>query len=178
MKVLIAYATAHGSTAEVAERMGEIFEKNDITVDVKNVENIQSIEGYDAYVIGTAVHAGTWLPQAHKFMEDFEEDLAKKPAFCWVTCIRVLESRGYDWVLNNYMPPWLLNTLNIQGLTAFAGKLALDEVSMDEEWTLALKYDGQRSARDHNGDFRDWSIIQDWSENVAQKINALSSNPS
>lgn len=178
MKVLIAYATAHGSTAEVAQRMGEILQENDLTVDVENVVNIKSVAGYDAYIIGTAIHSGNWLNEAHKFIIDFADELAEKPTYCWVTCIRVLESHGYDWVLNNYMPPWLLKTLNVQELTAFAGKLDLDEVSMDEEWALALKYDGQRSARDHDGDFRDWNLIRDWTENVAQKLNDYSANPS
>lgn len=178
MKVLVAYATAHGSTTEVAERMAEIFQENDLIVDVENVENIQSVAGYDAYVIGTAIHAGNWLKEAHKFVVDFADELALKPSYCWVTCIRILESRGYDWVLNNYMPPWLVTTLDIRELTAFSGKLALEEVSLDEEWTLAIKYDGQRSARDHDGDYRDWNIIRDWSESIAKKIKALPQNSS
>lgn len=173
MKVLVAYATAHGSTAKVAERMGEILQENNLTVDVRNVTDIHSVSGYDAYMIGTAIHAGHWLNDAHKFVVDFADELALKPSFCWVTCIRVLESKGYDWVLNNYMPPWLLDALDIRELTAFAGKLNLEEVSLDEEWTLAIRYDGQRSPRDHNGDFRDWNIIRDWSESVAEKIKNL-----
>ncbi len=56
-KLLVAYGTAAGSTAEVAQAIGEEMEKAGAVVDVKPVEEVEDLKGYDAVVVGTAVRA-------------------------------------------------------------------------------------------------------------------------
>jgi menaquinone-dependent protoporphyrinogen oxidase len=173
MRILVAYATAHGSTAEVAKYIGQVLEEHGHIphiMDMKDAHESHDIL-YDAYFIGTAIHGGEWLPEAYDFLNLYSDELAKKPVFCWVSCIRVLENRGYDWVLNNYLPPWLLQKVNLYDVTAFAGKLNLKEISFEEEWALALKYDGHHSAVDFEGDFRDWQSIRLWTQHIALQLD-------
>lgn len=170
MRILVTYATSHGSTAEVAEFLGEKLRKHGHDVSVEDAALVMGIDIFDAFVIGSAIHSGEWLPEGVAFVEEFGDEIAEKPTFCFVTCIRVLEDKGYDWVLNNYMPPWLLEKLNVLDLTAFAGKLKFDDVSWEEEWTLALKYDGSQPAIDFDGDFREWDQIEAWANVIVQKL--------
>ena len=52
MRALIVYASAHGSTAEVARFMAEIWRKRGIETDVAAVGTAPSLAGYDAYALG------------------------------------------------------------------------------------------------------------------------------
>lgn len=174
MHVLVAYASEHGSTAEVAAYIGDVLEQQGHNVRVADVYSVEDVTAYEAFVIGSAIHSGEWLPEARDFIEKFAIDMDGKPVFAWVSCIRVLEDKGFDWVLNNYLPAWLMEKVSLVDVTAFAGKLALDSISYDEEWTLALRYDGNHSPADFNGDFRNWSTIRAWAMEISERINTAS----
>src|SRR3954464_821714 len=94
MKILVAYASAHGSTKDVAEFIGRVLATYNAEVTVANVVDVQSVEGYDAYVLGSAIHASLWLQEMCTFTDRFEDSLARKPMFFWVSCIRALEEDG------------------------------------------------------------------------------------
>lgn len=170
MKVLVAYATAHGSTAEVAERISSILQKRGISATSANVQNVANVDGYDAFILGTAVHAGTWLPDMTAFVKRTAANMDQKPVYVWVNCIRVIEQFGYDHVVEYYMVPEALAGLNVRDKTAFAGKLRLDEVDWNERWTLAARYDGTTWPSNFDGDFRDWDKIAAWADKVASEL--------
>ena len=57
-KVLIAYATRSGTTAEVARTIGEEIEKTGTQVDVLSVDKVNGLESYDAVVLGAPMILG------------------------------------------------------------------------------------------------------------------------
>ena len=67
-KVLIAYASATGSTVEVAEAIGKTLGARGFLVDVRPVKEKPSIDGYQAVIIGSAVQGSKWLPEAVEFV--------------------------------------------------------------------------------------------------------------
>src|SRR5262245_35554408 len=99
MKVLIAFATRHGSTKEVAQFIGDVLKEHDIDVTVQLVDQVQSVSGYDAFIIGSPIYGGMWLTEFSQFLEKFKADLSAKPTHLWIMCIRVLESDGLDHAL-------------------------------------------------------------------------------
>ncbi|MBP7961036.1 MAG: flavodoxin domain-containing protein [Caldilineaceae bacterium] len=68
-RILIAYATKAGSTAEVAVALGESLSAQGYTVDVKPVKESPTLAGYTAVILGSAIRMGRWLPEAVKFVE-------------------------------------------------------------------------------------------------------------
>src|SRR5690606_13784617 len=67
MRVLIAVASRHGSTYEIAEVIAaEVRAAGDV-VDLRAAEDVDSLESYDAVVLGSAVYMGKWLPEARQF---------------------------------------------------------------------------------------------------------------
>ena len=52
MKILIAHASAHGSTREVGEFIGRMLRAYDAEVTVANVKDVQDVTGYDAFIPG------------------------------------------------------------------------------------------------------------------------------
>ena len=61
-RVLVAYASKAGSTAEVAEAIAESLSAKGQVVDVKKIEHVTDLSGYDAVLVGTCIRMGAWLP--------------------------------------------------------------------------------------------------------------------
>ena len=170
MNVLVGYASAHGSTAEIAEFIGKELAKRDFNVTVSNVADVQSLDGYDAFVLGSAIHAQMWLTEMSQFLERFRGKLTNMPVAFFITCIRVLEPDGYEHSLHDYVNHRILKQFHLKELTAFAGRLEMDAVDWNERWTLAARYDGAEPPGNYNQDFRNWQTIQAWSQKVADKF--------
>jgi len=177
MKVLVGYATVHGSTTNVAQRIGDVLTQQGYDVTVADVKTLTHVDGYDAFVLGTAIHAGTWLPELKSFMKAFETQMIGKPVYLWITCIRVLEEYGMSHVMEFYMEPELLHQLDVRDKTAFAGKLELDAVDWNERWSLAARYDGHAWPTNFDGDFRDWDKITDWAAATAKDLELVKVKP-
>ncbi|MEZ4669084.1 MAG: flavodoxin domain-containing protein [Anaerolineae bacterium] len=173
MKVLVAYATAHGSSVEIAHTISEVLKAQGAQVTVEDVRNITHVNGYDVYVMGTPIHAGTWLPEIKGFIRAYQPQLEGKPVYFWISCVRVMEEGGMEHVKEFYMVPEMLTKMDLRLTAAFAGKLALDDVDWHERWTLAARYDGNAWPSSFDGDFRDWDKIKAWAGEVAEDMKTL-----
>jgi len=173
MKVLVAYATAHGSTKEVAQAIGDVLTANGLNVTVQDVRLVSGVNDFDAFVFGSAIHAGTWLPELKGFLRAYEPQLVNKPVYFWMSCIRVMEQYGMEHVLEFYTVPEFMSKLNVRAITAFAGKLDLQNVDWHERWTLSARYDGSSWPSNFDGDFRDWDKIRAWANQIVQDIKTL-----
>src|SRR3954462_14122995 len=58
--ILVAYATKHGSTREVAEAVAGTREQRGVDVDVLPAASAGSLDGYDGVVLGGALYTGRW----------------------------------------------------------------------------------------------------------------------
>ena len=172
MKILSAYASVHGSTGEIAQFIGQILKEHNHDVVVKEVTQITSVSEYDACILGSPIHGGMWLTEMSRFIARFERELASRPVFFYITCIRVLEPDGYAHVQENYLYKAVLEDAGVQldQVGIFAGKLDLESIDWRERWTLSLRYDGKEDLDSHNKDFRDWQAIRGW---VNAVLNAL-----
>jgi menaquinone-dependent protoporphyrinogen oxidase len=63
-RVLVAYATASGSTAGVAERIADVLRSAGATVTCSPVGPDVDPAAHDAVIVGSAVHNMAWLPEA------------------------------------------------------------------------------------------------------------------
>jgi len=162
MKVLVAYATTHGSTAEIAEFMGGVLKERDLDVTVARVGQIQSVQGYDAFILGSPIYGGMWLTEMSQFLEKFSAELASKPVYFWIACIRVLEPDGLKAAQTEYVYKPMLEKVGVKEVSVFAGKLNLDVIDWNERWTLSARYDGKELPGKHNNDYRDWNAIRAW----------------
>jgi menaquinone-dependent protoporphyrinogen oxidase len=56
MRILVAHASAHGSTAEIARRIADVLRDEGSSVDVGPMEQQDGLGDYDAVVLGSAIH--------------------------------------------------------------------------------------------------------------------------
>ena len=85
-RTLIAYASRAGSTAEVAEAIGEVLRERGIDVDVRSVKDVADIAGYEALILGSAIWAGKPLPEMRKFVTDQRDAVAQLPVAYFIQC--------------------------------------------------------------------------------------------
>jgi menaquinone-dependent protoporphyrinogen oxidase len=78
-RVLVAYASATGSTVDIAAAIGETLGVRGFSVDVRPIQEKPQVGGYQAVLIGSAVHFGNWLPEAVDFVKTNQQALSRVP---------------------------------------------------------------------------------------------------
>src|SRR3984893_17405223 len=81
MKILVAVASRHGSTHEIADALALELGTAGHDADVRTIEDRPTVAGYDVAVIGSAVYTGKWLAQAEQFIERHQAQLAAMPVW-------------------------------------------------------------------------------------------------
>lgn len=79
-KVLIAYASATGSTVDIAAAIGTTLGERGFSVDVYPIVGNPPVAGYHALLVGSAVQGGHWLPEAVDFVQANQSGLNRLPA--------------------------------------------------------------------------------------------------
>ena len=81
MTVLVTFASRHGSTAEIAERIGSGLAGAGLAVEVRPVTRVRDVARYDAVVIGAAAHMFHWMKEATTFVRRHGLDLRRRPVW-------------------------------------------------------------------------------------------------
>jgi menaquinone-dependent protoporphyrinogen oxidase len=165
-RILVAFASKHHSTAEIAETIGEALrEAGDLLVDVRSVETVRDITGYDAVILGSAVYAGQWQGDAAAFLRRHEHELAQRPTWLFSsgpTGEGDPETLLKGWKLPEALLP-IAEHIKPRDVTVFHGDLESDRLSMLERLIV-------KGVKAPLGDFRDWKVIRAWASGVAEAI--------
>jgi menaquinone-dependent protoporphyrinogen oxidase len=83
MRIVVACATRHGSTAEIAAEIADVLRRNvsGAAVDLRDAAKAGEMAAYDAAVIGSAVYMGRWLPAARDLVQGHREVLSAMPVW-------------------------------------------------------------------------------------------------
>jgi menaquinone-dependent protoporphyrinogen oxidase len=78
-RILIAYASRYGSTAEAAEAIGKRLAEKGMDADVRPARDVASLDGYRAVVLASPLYIGSLLKDASGFVERHSASLARLP---------------------------------------------------------------------------------------------------
>ncbi|WP_169447883.1 flavodoxin domain-containing protein [Meiothermus rufus] len=78
-RILLAYASRHGSTQEVAQAIAAVLVRRGMEVEIRPVEGVQDLEGYQAVLLGSPVQDQAWLPEARRFVQTHHQALRRLP---------------------------------------------------------------------------------------------------
>jgi menaquinone-dependent protoporphyrinogen oxidase len=162
MRVLVAAASKHGSTAEIARTIGASLTFRRIDADVMAMGTVTSLEGYDAVVLGSGIYMGHWLEPAKRFVAQQATELLERPVW--------LFSSG---PLGDPAKPTegpadvggLIEATHAREHRLFAGSLWKDELGIAERAMVA-------AVRAPEGDFRPWAEIDEWAGQIADELAA------
>jgi menaquinone-dependent protoporphyrinogen oxidase len=85
-RILVAYTTMAGSTAEVAQAVGEEIAKSGLQVDVLPLSEVKGLEAYDGVVVGGPMIMG-WHRAALSFLKKHREAFQRIPLAVFVTAM-------------------------------------------------------------------------------------------
>ncbi len=94
MAILIVYASKHGSTQGIAERIAEKFRQLGKEAEARPVEAIEDPGSYEALVIGSAIYYGSWLQEATEWVRRNRAVLAERPV--WLFSVGPLGTEVQD----------------------------------------------------------------------------------
>ena len=81
MNILVAYATRHGSTVGIAERIAATLTEAGLPAEARPVGEIDSVDQYDAVIIGGAAYMYHWLKDATSFAKHHRKELRERPVW-------------------------------------------------------------------------------------------------
>lgn len=90
-RVLVAYATKHGSTREVAEHVASTLRSDGLAVDVMPAAEVGHLRRYDAIVLGGALYTGHLHKDARRFLARHQDALAARSLAVFAMGPRTLE---------------------------------------------------------------------------------------
>ena len=158
-KILVAYASRAGSTAEIAQAIGKVLEAQGVVVDVLPVNAVTGVKDYRAVVIGSAVRYGQWLSEATKFVEKFRAELSGKPVAYFAA---YLMNQGEDEVNRKARQAYFAAA---RGLVAPKAEACFTGVGDMAKVALFERIIG-KLVKSPEGDFRDWNAIRAWAESL------------
>jgi hypothetical protein len=80
-RALIVYASRHGATAGIAERIGEQLRAADVDAVVVPAADQPDPTGFDACVAGSGVYMGSWLKEGIEYLERNVATLGTRPTW-------------------------------------------------------------------------------------------------
>lgn len=165
MRALVACASRHGSTREVADAIGQTLRAAGLQVDVRLVAEIDDVFPYRVVVVGSAVYRGRWQREAIEFLERFETELATRDSWLFssgpVGPARGAEAKPTVTTVPAGAPPPAevarrARRIGARGHATFGGRVGDDMTGFLERWMP-------------RGDWRDFEAIRHWAEEIARE---------
>jgi menaquinone-dependent protoporphyrinogen oxidase len=168
MRVLVAVASKHQSTREIAQVITEELRLARLTVDVLDAGAVDDLSAYDAVVLGSAIYAGNWLPDAKRFAEHGRPRLAQLPV--WLFSSGPLGAENPQPKVDTVALAAPLGGVVPRDHQVFTGKLDFDELGVAERLIA-------KAVRAPEGDFRDWDAIRAWARGIAAELLPEATHP-
>ena len=184
-RALIVYASRHGATAGIAERIGEQLRAADIDAVVAPAAEQPDPTDFDACVVGSGVYMGSWLKEGLEYLEDNVATLGTRPT--WLFSSGPIPSSKerpkdaedrYGGALGPAEGPGSGGRMRIEHVAALIGVRDHKVLQGAYDPNDPPKAISERLARMlpavkkilPEGDFREWDVIDAWAREIAQAI--------
>jgi menaquinone-dependent protoporphyrinogen oxidase len=161
VRILIAVASRHGSTHEIAEAIAQELRASGHDVDVENAGVDVVADPYGAVIVGSAVYMGNWLAEARDFVKRNRAKLVAVPV--WLYSSGPVGQENPPAKADPNQLDELLRETGARGHRVFVGKLDKGHLGLGERLVIKL-------VKAPEGDFRDWEAIHDWAHEIAAAL--------
>ncbi len=151
MRVLVAYATKHGSTAGIAQAIGEELTRLGFQADVVPVKDVPDVGVYRAVILGSAIYAGRWRREALRFGRRHASALRARPVWLFGSGPRDRSAEEGE------IPP-------VKGAAELASAVhARGHITFGGNWPYDTKHD-------RYGDFRNFDRVRAWARSIGAEL--------
>jgi menaquinone-dependent protoporphyrinogen oxidase len=170
-KILVAYASTHGSTREVAEAVAETLAGRGLPVDLQPARDVRSLAGYHAVVLGAPLYMFHLHKDALRFLSHHQKALGGLPVAVFAGG-PFGEGDDHEWqgVRKNLDQelakfPWLKPV----AVEVIGGKF--DPTTLRFPWNLIPALRNMPAS-----DLRNWDAIRGWASLVAGEFQPASAS--
>jgi menaquinone-dependent protoporphyrinogen oxidase len=161
MNVLVAVASRHGSTREIAQAVAVELRHAGHSVDVRDARHVDDVGPYGAVIIGSAVYMGNWLSEGSQLVDRARTQLAALPV--WLFSSGPIGATDPKPKGDPSHIDELAKSIQARGHRSFVGKLDKGHLGMGERLIAGV-------VRTPAGDFRDWDAIRGWARDIAAAL--------
>jgi menaquinone-dependent protoporphyrinogen oxidase len=170
VKVLVGYATAHGSTREIAERLGARLARHGLETEIADLGQVTAPGAFDAFVLGSAVHGQRWLPEARAFVAEHAPELAARPVWLFSVGMPDALRSPLPALAHLLQPPALVaelaDRISIRDHLVVSGVIRAEHLPLLGRLVMLVLTRG-------GGDYRDWDRIDAWTDGIARVLTTL-----
>jgi menaquinone-dependent protoporphyrinogen oxidase len=161
--ILVAYASSHGSTLEVADAVAETLRDEGLTVTIEHMRKVRTLKGFGAVVLGAPLYMGHWHRDARAFLNKHRDDLPRQPVAVFALGpVGLGDERewqdareSFDTQLSHF--PWFVPV----SVKLFGGKF--DPAGLE----FPMKY---MMGNLPPADLRDWDAIRAWASGLPARF--------
>jgi menaquinone-dependent protoporphyrinogen oxidase len=165
-KILIAYASRTGATAEVSESIARVLREAGAQVDVRPLKEAKQLTGYQSVIIGSAARIGKLVPETVRFAQKHSADLQKVKTAYFTVCLTMKDDTPENrQTATTYLEP-LRQIKEPVSIGLFAGALIYSKLSP----VLRFFFSRDTSGQMVEGDYRNWEAIQTWAKELAPRL--------
>lgn len=173
LRVLVAYASCHGSTAGIAERIAARLRSSGDTIECRPMGDVSDLSGFDATVLGSALHDQAWLPEAMAFLARFADALDPLPLWLFTVGMPgALPRRLQRWARmeEGQTAEKLAPLVHPKGHHLFSGVIRKEHLGRAGRFRFRLM--GGRY-----GDFRNWDEVDRWADALRDELHTAGQQP-
>jgi menaquinone-dependent protoporphyrinogen oxidase len=164
-RVLVAYATRYGSTAETAHKVAECLERDGVHAEVQPICDVKELRPYSAVVLAAALYIGKLHKEARRFLSVWHDDLEKLPVALVVPGPVEAEQKQFqsaEQQLDRELArvPWLHPIAR----KVVGGRWDPAKLQFPFSWTLK---------KVPASDARDWNAVDAWAHELAEKLRTV-----
>jgi menaquinone-dependent protoporphyrinogen oxidase len=160
MRVLVTAASKHGATSEIGTLIAGWLTDAGIEAEARAPDDVQSLDGYDAVVLGSAVYAGRWLEPAKTFVERLGPELVSRPVWLFSSGPAGDPPKPEGEPVD--VAP-IRKATRARDHRVFAGKIDRHGLGLGEKLIVA-------AVRAPDGDFRPLTDIAQWTGQIAASL--------
>ncbi len=155
MTTLIAYASKHGSTAEIAERIAATLRGAGHDAQALQASAVRDVNAFEAVIAGSAVYMGHWMKDATEFVRRTQSQIESRPL--WLFSSGPVGPKALPEAAEIAI---YRKQFDVKDHRTFDGVLNKKQMSLSERMMI-------RAVKAPYGDYRKWEDIDAWAMAIA-----------